>query len=56
MMPSHEVVRVGVKAMLKRRPSVMPGWFNALTVFSNRLVPRRMSARAAEFLMTVGQK
>lgn len=56
LMPSSEVARIGVEAMLKRKPSVVPGWLNALLVFGNRFVPRRFSAWVVERLMTVGQK
>jgi len=53
MMQSPEVVRIGLKAMLKRRPSVVPGWVNAFMVWSNRFVPRRWSAAITYRLMTL---
>jgi uncharacterized protein len=52
MMQSPQVARIGVEAMLKGRPSVVPGRINAATVFSNRLLPRRLSAAIANRLMT----
>ena len=53
MMQSPKVVRIGLKAMHKRRPSVVPGWLNAIMVWSNRLVPRRWSAAITSRLMTL---
>lgn len=52
MMQSPEVVRIGLRAMLRRRPSVVPGWLNAISVWFNRLMPRRLSTAAAYHLMT----
>lgn len=51
MMKSADVARIGVNAMLQNRPSVVPGRLNALSVWSNRLMPRRLSARVSERLM-----
>jgi hypothetical protein len=56
MMKSKDVARIGIEAMLKRRAGIVPGFLNALTVWSNRLVPRRTSALVSEILMEVGQK
>ncbi|HEX6290393.1 MAG TPA: SDR family oxidoreductase [Herpetosiphonaceae bacterium] len=53
MMQSADVTRIGIESMLKGRPSVVPGRLNALTVWSNRLIPRRLSAAIAYRLMTV---
>jgi uncharacterized protein len=53
MMQSPEVVRVGLRAMLRRKPSVVPGWMNAFMVWSNRFIPRRWSAAIAYRLMTM---
>jgi hypothetical protein len=52
MMKSRDVARIGVEAMLRRVPSVVPGFLNALTVFATRLMPRRMQAAGAYLLMT----
>jgi uncharacterized protein len=52
MMDSPAVARIGVEAMLKGRPSLVPGRLNAATVWSNRLLPRRLSAALANRLMT----
>lgn len=54
MMQSRDVVRIGLNAMFKRKPSVVAGYLNALTVWSNRLLPRRWSAAVAHRLMTLG--
>ncbi len=51
IMQSRDVVRIGLKNMLKGKPSVVPGRLNALTVWSNRLMPRRMSALVGYQLM-----
>lgn len=52
MMRSADVARIGVAALLEGRPSVVPGWLNALTAWSNRLIPRRLSAALAARLMS----
>ncbi len=56
MMKSEDVARIGIEAMLRRRPSVVPGFLNALMVWANRLVPRRTSAAVSEILMKSGQR
>lgn len=52
-MQPDEVARIAVDAMLKRKTSVVPGLLNSAMVWSNRLVPRRMSAATAYRLMTM---
>ena len=52
MMDSTKVARIGIEQMLRRRPSVVPGFMNGLFAFSARLMPRRMQAAAAHFMMT----
>lgn len=52
-MKPDEVARIAVDAMLKRKASVIPGWTNYAMVWSNRLVPRRMSAATVNRLMTM---
>ncbi|HEV2110339.1 MAG TPA: SDR family NAD(P)-dependent oxidoreductase, partial [Gammaproteobacteria bacterium] len=52
MMRAPAVVRTGLKAMLKRRPSVIAGWRNALVAWSTRFVPRRWTAYIAYWFMT----
>lgn len=54
MMQSDAVVRTGLKAMLARRPSVIPGLGNALLAFGVRFIPRRAITRIAYFLMKYG--
>jgi uncharacterized protein len=51
LMESEEVARIGIESMLKGRPSVVPGWLNTLTVWSNRLLSRRMATAVAYRLM-----
>ncbi|MHB8425005.1 MAG: SDR family NAD(P)-dependent oxidoreductase [Gammaproteobacteria bacterium] len=53
MMQSAEVVRIGLKAMLRRKPSVVAGRLNALRAWSTRLLPRHGSAAVAHRLMTL---
>lgn len=53
MMQAPEVVRVGIKAMLKRRPSVIAGRLNALIAWTTRFTPRRWTAAIAYRLMTL---
>jgi short-subunit dehydrogenase len=54
MMKSPEVVRVGIRAMLRRKRSTVPGFGNAMMAWSTRFMPRRMQASAAHLAMTVG--
>jgi len=40
MMDSSTVARIGLEALAKGRPSIVPGLINKLTLFFNRLLPR----------------
>ena len=51
MMDSPTVARLGIDAMLKGRPSMVPGRLNAASVWANRLLPRRVSAALAHRMM-----
>jgi len=51
MMDSPTVARQGIDAMLRGRPSLVPGRLNAASVWTSRLLPRRMSAALAHRLM-----
>ncbi|HMQ33374.1 MAG TPA: SDR family oxidoreductase [Chloroflexaceae bacterium] len=51
MMTSEQVARAGIEAMLKGRPSIVTGRFNALAAFTMRLLPRRAQAALAEITM-----
>jgi hypothetical protein len=51
VMDSPTVVRLGVDALLKGRPSLVPGRLNAASAWANRLLPRRASAALAHRLM-----
>ncbi|HLW75228.1 MAG TPA: SDR family oxidoreductase [Gammaproteobacteria bacterium] len=53
MMQAPEVVRIGLKAMLKRKPSVIAGRLNALIAWTTRFTPRRWTAAIAYRLMTI---
>ena len=53
MMDSPTVTRIGIDSMLRRRPSVVPGLFNSLTVFVTRLMPRRMQTAIADLFMNI---
>lgn len=50
-MTSEEVAQIGVRGMLKRKPSVVPGLLNNLTVFSTRFLPRRLSTALGDTLI-----
>lgn len=51
MMESAEVVRLGLEALLKGRPSVVAGWLNALLAWGTRLLPRQALAATTARLM-----
>lgn len=51
IMKSEDVARIGLKAMLKRRGSVVPGFGNWLTAFLVRFVTRSTAAAFADRLM-----
>lgn len=42
MMQASDVAAAGVRAMLRRRATVVPGWMNRAVVFLDRLMPRAM--------------
>ncbi len=50
-MQSRQVARIGVRALLRRRASVVAGRQNALLAWSVRLVPRRTATAVAGFFM-----
>lgn len=54
MMDSASVVRIGLRAMLAKRPSLVAGRINALLIWLNRLTPRRWSTAIAGQLMRLG--
>ncbi len=51
MMDSPTVTRIGLEALARGRGSVVPGWANKLTAWSNRLVPRAWIPGVAHLLM-----
>ncbi|HUP92822.1 MAG TPA: SDR family oxidoreductase [Solimonas sp.] len=51
MMSSAEVARIGIRAMLKRRYSIVTGWMNAITAFSTRFTPRPVLAWLTDRMM-----
>jgi uncharacterized protein len=51
MMDSPTVARQGIDAMLRGRPSLVPGRLNAASAWTSRLLPRRISAALAHRLM-----
>lgn len=51
MMQSRPVARIGLKALARGRASVVPGWLNTLTAWSNRLMPRFLQRVVAYHLM-----
>lgn len=48
---AERVVREGLRAMERGRPSIINGWFNWLQAFSVRLGPRWLTAIVSEYLM-----
>ncbi len=52
MMDSAAVARIGVSAMLRRRPSVVAGWLNAFLAWGTRLTPRQFNAAFAHRVAT----
>lgn len=54
IMPSRPVAEIGIEAMLRGRPSKVPGLMNALTAWSLRFVPRRLQAAMANAAMQIG--
>jgi short-subunit dehydrogenase len=45
------VAAIGLRALERGRASIVPGWLNALTAWSNRLMPRLVQRRVARQLM-----
>jgi short-subunit dehydrogenase len=55
MMESPDVVRSALRALRRGRPSVIPGFANALAAFTLRFTPRRLMPVIAHRAMTTGQ-
>lgn len=53
MMTSAQVVRIALRAMVRRRPSCVPGLINGVLTWATRLVPRQLAAAITYRLMTV---
>jgi uncharacterized protein len=51
MMTGAVVVRIGIKALLKGRSSVVSGWSNAFLAWGTRLLPRQTLAVVSDRLM-----
>ena len=51
MMQSRPVARMGLTALQAGRASIVPGWLNAVTAWSNRLMPRFIQRKVAYHLM-----
>ena len=54
IMESDAVARAGIRAMLRGKPSTVPGVVNKIPAFLMRLTPRRLQARMAHATMTLG--
>jgi len=52
MMESRPVALLGLQAMLRGRPSIVPGALNAMTIFSGRFMPRRLMALISNRLIS----
>ena len=51
MMDSATVARMGIRAMLAGKPSVVTGWANYLNTLLVRVVPRRLATSMSAFVM-----
>ena len=51
MMESADVVRVGLKAMMKGKANVLPGFMNKVMILTTRLVPRNWPKWVAYAMM-----
>lgn len=51
MMGAPEVATIGVRALLRGRPAVVPGLANKLSCWLGRLTPAGLAARSARWLM-----
>lgn len=56
IMASRPVAEIGVRAMVRGKPSKVAGTMNALTAWSLRFVPRRVQAAMAEIAMNFGSR
>lgn len=52
MMQSADVVRIGIEGMLKRQPSIVPGWLNKISTVGARMLPRKLVTAMAYQAMT----
>jgi short-subunit dehydrogenase len=52
-MKSTEVARIGIKAMLKGRPSIVPGWQVSVTAWVSQRAPRRWATAITGWLMSL---
>lgn len=52
-MESAEVARIGVKAMLKGRSSIVPGWKVSLIAWTGQRAPRRWATAVTGWLMSL---
>ncbi len=50
-MDSKKVTRIGIEALLKGKPSVVPGWLNAVLAWSAQRLPRRLATITAAWMM-----
>ena len=53
MMQSPEVARQGIRALLRQRRSVVPGFFNAFSAFLMRFIPRRLMTVLSNAMMSI---
>ncbi|PCJ53075.1 MAG: hypothetical protein COA70_10465 [Planctomycetota bacterium] len=51
MMQSPEVVKIGLRAMFKGKPSIVPGILNKITAWSIRTIPRTWATAIGQMLM-----
>ena len=52
-MDSASVARIGLQAMLKGRPSIVPGWMVSVTAWVSQRAPRRLATAVTGWLMSL---
>jgi uncharacterized protein len=52
-MESAQVARIGIKAMLKGRSSIVPGWKVSVTAWISQRAPRRLATAVTGWLMSL---
>lgn len=51
MMQSPEVVKIGLRALFRGKPSIVPGIMNKITAWSVRAIPRTWATAIGQMIM-----